>query len=140
MRPSLLLAACCAVQAFALPAHSAPNLGATLEELKAQYSGAELSGAAQRSPVLSFRDVDYDGVRWTNVRFTFGPSRHLHSLTMTTQSVSYEDLVARVRMEGELPRLLTAASQTSPTAYQIRICDDGEGRVTLTYEPETTPT
>ena len=138
MRPRLLLVVCCMFQAIALPSYASPRPGASLQGIKAQYQQSLTSGTSSNTPILALQDVDYDGVRWSTVRFIFGASHRLEALTMTTRSIGYEELVARVRAGSRPPQILSSADQISP-AFQIRVCDEGDGRVTLTYEPATIP-
>ena len=140
MRSSVLLIACCLSQLSARPTHAATPPGAISQEIKPHYASSESLEATLKSSVLSLQDVDYDGVRWSSVRFIFGPARRLQSLTMSTRMISYSELIARVRRGNGPPELLSAAAQNPSAAFQTRICDEGDGRVTLTYEPVTTPT
>ena len=131
-----------AIPMTAIPVQaSATSLGSTLQQVKAEYGLTEIRESETQSPELRLENVSYAGILWADVKFKFDRSRHLRSMTLKTRAVNYTSLLNMVTTQSvdleQNPSVDGAELQRD--SMQIRVCDEGDGSVSLTYEPVTTP-
>jgi len=126
---------------FMLPpglASAAPlRLGVPYGVVRAAFVNAqEVSGAGRR--VLEVRAPRFGGVVWRKADFAFDATNHLASVTLLTTGDSFAHI--KKLMADALARADAAPpgqeglAQDLEGDVQIRICETGDGAITVTFE------
>ena len=129
-----------AALAVSAGAASAQSLGASVSSIKRLYPEAA-STRVGTNTALEMKDLDYAGVRWGQVDFIFDATGHLSRLSMDTSATSYDAVLQLAQLQlnptTAVAGLARAADDASPE-MEIRVCESGDGKVTMTFEPVST--
>lgn len=112
---------------------SAQQLGASYQDVRAHYASARPAMLTTGERVLEIVETDYAGVRWARIDFIFGSGGRLSQLTMSTRKADYQAVLALAQRQNTTPSLNQAAEDRTGD-LQIRVCESGDGEVSLTYE------
>ena len=134
MKRLRMIAVALAISASATAA-CAHTLGAAYDDVRQTY-GKAVAVTVDGARALELDDVDYDGFHWKAVDFVFDSSNRLSRMTMTSDSASYDDVLAAATSSLQDDDGVTPAAAPVDPGLQIRVCQDDAGHVTLTYEPE----
>lgn len=110
----------------------------TARAVAAARSEPPQAASAQSAGSLALGRTGFgDGAKWTILDVKFSPTKQLQSLRMSTRELSFEAVLQLVRsgFEAAPPASVWAGGG----AWQARVCDEGAGSVSLTYEPAATP-
>jgi hypothetical protein len=126
---------------FMLPAghaSAAPlRLGVPYGVVRAAFANAqEVSGAGRR--ILEVREPHFAGVVWRKADFAFDATNHLASVTLLTTGDSFDHikkLMADALAQADAaPPGQEGLAQDLEGDVQIRICEGGDGAITVTFE------
>lgn len=126
---------------IASPASASPlGFGASLSVVQREYAGAQLIKTSPLRRTLRLKNLDYAGLRWENADFTFDSLQRLSEVTLRTKSISYDALLA---MASRVPTAsgyrMSHNLEPADTGVELRVCEQDDGYVTLTYEPRRIP-
>jgi hypothetical protein len=119
-------------------AEAAPlQLGAPYGVVRAAFANAkEVHGPHRR--VLEVRAPLFEGVVWQKADFAFDATNHLASVTLSTTGDSFahiEKLMADALAKADAaPPGQEGLAQDVEGDVQIRICEGGDGAITVTFE------
>ena len=116
-------------------------LGSAYAQVAHAFPGARTLRMANGEPALEIADQGYGGARWSAVDFVFDGYGRLARVKLSTRALTFAQLKAELQVRYDT--YMTAArrigvSGPSDDDLQLRICDTGDGAVSLTYEKATT--
>lgn len=114
---------------------SAQQIGTAYDAIRSRYAEARLVRLDGGRRALELVDIDHGGVRWSKIDFIFGPGDRLTNLTLSTRRASYSDVLKLAQQTiAETGTRRNAALESAGEDMQLRVCDSGDGEITLTYE------
>ena len=131
-------------RAPAAPVHDAGGrvaLGSSMARVASAYPQARAARADSGEAELELSDVTYGGGRWSKIDFVFDGAGRLARVRLSTRALSFAQL--RAELETRYDNYVAAAQAVGASApagddLQLRICEAGDGAVSLTYERPTT--
>ncbi len=111
-------------------------IGQSFAELTVAYPSAKPSGSAA-AQTLELGKLDYSGVTWSKVAFTFNQARRLDHVTFTIHDVDYDALKARLDAAldaNPTPGNGIRVANASPYDLEMRICQLDDGEIEVTFE------
>jgi hypothetical protein len=115
-------------------------LGSPSARVARAFPQAHATETDRGERALELVDVDYGGSRWSKVDFVLDSGGRLARVRLSTRAMTFAEL--RARLQARYDSYVTAAEALGVAApatddLQLRICQSGDGSVSLTYEKPT---